>query len=253
MKRTKLAVAVLALCVATGAAHAQGINTPGGAWQTGWTPGTKVDEFWNNLSDDGASCNVGFFALGTFSAGCKAQNPGPLGPGLGWADASYLSVDPPSGTMPPSFFFSAGTYKVTYFGNVAGADPMRMFGYRAVGTDPVTWFTAGTSTIFTADDDFEFVLQAWSPTGAANFTSFSDPRMFAVFADQADGSMARNFLVGAEDNNCEEIGVGCARISDRDYNDALALIQVVPEPSTYMLMGAGLLGLYGVARRRRAA
>ncbi len=43
-------------------------------------------------------------------------------------------------------------------------------------------------------------------------------------------------------------------IADFDYNDLrfeIAATSVIPEPSTYVLMASGLLGLAGVARRRR--
>ncbi len=254
MKATKRIAAIALLAALPAVASAQpGVDAQGGTWATigipdGTNPGVR---YWNNASDDGASCNIGYFVYGNFGP-CSNETPASMGSGLGWTDATYLAYDPEAVNAPTVHFFNAGKYNISYLGNVAGANPMRQFGYREIGSGIVNWLTAGTTTYVESSVGFEWVLQAWSPTGSADFTSNSDPRMFSVFANGTDGYSATEFFVGAEDNNCFEIGDGCARVSDRDYNDAFALVQVVPEPSTYMLMAVGLAGLFGVARRRKA-
>jgi hypothetical protein len=65
------------------------------------------------------------------------------------------------------------------------------------------------------------------------------------------------YLIAVEDQvtGCDPqqlpVGAGGCGIQDDDFNDAGILVQVVPEPATIAVFGAGLLGL-GLYRRRRA-
>jgi hypothetical protein len=54
--------------------------------------------------------------------------------------------------------------------------------------------------------------------------------------------------VGIEDTNMGSAGTG----GDRDYNDTIFKVTLVPEPGFYGALSLGLTGLVFAARRRRS-
>jgi hypothetical protein len=258
MKTSKLFTTALvaSLSFASVASAQVGVDALGGQW-LGVNPNNSGVDFWNNLSNDGTNCNIGFFVKGGFGP-CTDEHPGAFPASLNWTNAKYLAYNP-IGT-PPSrviFSFNAGTYDISYLGNIAGANPVRQFGIREIGSGVTNWLTIGSTMQYNSTAGFEFMLQPFEPTGAPAFASRYDEqsrRQFAVFANGNDGFSANEFLVGSEDNSCtlpSPYPEGCAHVADYDFNDAMALVKVVPEPSTYALMAVGMAGLVGCSRRRR--
>lgn len=254
--RFAVSAALLATFAAASGASAQGVYTQGGSWQSGWTPGTKVNEFWNNGSDDGNRCNIGYFVQGNFGP-CANEHPAAFPASLGWMNATYLAGTVPSSTFRTVVNFRPGTYQLTFLGQIAGANPSRLVGVSSTDGSGQVSHTFGaapeTYTLY-ATKDWQFTLQSFRPAGAGTFLSNDgNTRQFAVFANSngGNGEYANDWLVGAEDNSCTTYSPACPGLADYDFNDALVRVTATPEPSSYALMAAGLMVIGGAVRRRR--
>ncbi|MEO7361933.1 MAG: PEP-CTERM sorting domain-containing protein [Gemmatimonadaceae bacterium] len=256
--RFAVSAALIATFAAASGASAQGVYSQGGSWMSGWTPGSQVDEFWNQHSDDGTNCNIGFFVQGNFGP-CGNEHPAAFPASLGWTNATYLSTTPATALTRTVVLFRPGTYTLAFLGQIAGASPSRLVGVSSFdGSGEVnhTFGTAPETFSFYATKDWEFNLQSFRPAGAGTFYSNdAATRQFTVFANSngADGQFANDWLVGAEDNSCTVVSQACPGLADYDFNDALVRVTATPEPSSYALMATGLLVIGGAMRRRRAA
>ncbi len=125
---------------------------------------------------------------------------------------------------------------------------------------------AGTQTVIgnVGADQFVFfrLLNATqaAASGESNFTFYSglasrnpDNRLH-VSLGAGSGTAALGGGTYAQSFSFEDRSGVLSPLSDFDYNDLrfeISATSIVPEPSTYVLMASGLVGLAGVARRRR--
>lgn len=241
--------------------------------------------FWNNNTDDGNTCrNIGCFVTKTGGFSTNATSPDWSDPVYlgeddgssvqnfyfqgqnggtqlllevaGWAPNNWMgwyAINPaaPNGAI---HFTGAG------FGTQFGLffDGNDLVG-STVATIPATnyglWFLSNySSTNFTGTNtQVNNLANALNNNSGRRFSQSSrnssaagtSNQYFAVFAESlsAATSVPVTYIIGVEDKN---FGNG----SDKDYNDMIVKLTVVPEPGFYTLLSVGFVGLM-VARRRK--
>lgn len=202
-------------------------------------------EFWDNPSWDGANCNIGFI-LGGASA-CGSQRPLNWLPYGGMAATFYK-------TTPGAYgLFTAPNAQITVGGDIAGLNQdwgwfttdVNVAGNRHNLTSTVP---EGTVFNIAPTAPWGFYIQRGDGTYVTSTSSH-----FAFFGiGNGTTPIPNAYVVGIEDL---DLGWG-----DRDYNDVIfgvtadrGSMAVVPEPSTYMLMAVGMVGLFGIRRLRKTA
>jgi opacity protein-like surface antigen len=230
------------------------VGSSGAGFQT--YPVANVNEngtpYWDNTSFDGSNKNVGFQLVG-----------------LGVSPLDYWGYSNGSADTNISFSQNGLNDGATLQIEVAGNANINEFGWYQVGSPSILnpIFTGPDSpilsTTFDPSSSYGFYLKSgdviyYTQSADNTLAGQQSTQHFAVFTtDQTPGSEA--YWIGVEDLPVtSSIGACCANsASDFDYNDMIVKIstnspQPIPEPSTYLLCGVGLLGL-GIYRRRRSS
>lgn len=216
-----------------------------GAWQSSsWTANEDGTPFWDNTSWDGGQKNIGYYITGT--GAFTTQYLPYSGPG---SPLPYFGV---GAAADPDFYFEKNStqgvaaIKLEIAGH-AGYNQFGYYDYNGGNREDHLIFdgSANTSTplytfvpqstnygfYFVGKSDPNNVIDTWYTEGQGDH--------FAVFSATNSGV----YWIGMEDLNLSS--------SDKDYNDMVVKVSSasVPEPTTMLLLGLGLLGLAGVRRK----
>lgn len=195
-----------------------------------------------------ASAQVNFYTQGWFTSafpGCGSVAPVPPPPGApvnascagGGFTLNYTAVNPNPGTIASGSIVQLGTFSLTGTGNATVPPNTVMFTLAVQQTAPTpgngTFMGYITGTVATDGPGGDFSSLVWRPQQFVNIS----PATYQLLFDNAGVSVG---------------GIGIPVNQSRAIT-GIVTVSTVPEPSTYLLMSAGLAGLFFASKRRRRA
>lgn len=163
--------------------------------------------------------------------------------GIGQADATIISLAPGTDFTATPAAIVFGTSTLT-FSAIPGA---------LAGDPPAAVATGGSalvSSIFGGVADFG-AGSTIDGTGLFGFSGFASPAVIPNSAADDFIGLAFNLPDGLHYGYAEVAGTSLVSYGFESVAGAAILTGAVPEPATIGLLGAGLIGLAGVRRRRR--
>jgi len=254
-----------------------------GQWYNMIAPNNNnTDAFWDNPSNDGGACNVGYWLNSANwnsygSSNCSSDTWKTNGQGPGQSNLQFFAATSGADTPIGWYMEVTGPNAVSLQLEVAGNSGSNAFGfYKLDGSGNIVGLTQliapginpNTGSVVSINaNPGEFIgfyiCPGVNPTtpGTCNLTSGAGAFLsgtaytgnvsgsagkLALFREiNPVGGVQQAFWIGAEDKaNTGGEGVG-------DYNDMLVRLTVVPEPGFYGLLSLGIGGLFLAARRRK--